>query len=468
MKKKTPNKIRFIVILMIVVWIAMIFSQLDFLQLNIDNQKSLFETKVETALHRATTDINFKTFEQLQLENPELKNEKMNFSDTTSIYVEFANELQIEKWDKFTVNDFINLHNMVKAMNINFDYLNLGFPAIDSIIKDCLNKENIHYPCEIGVYSYGSKKFIYASSEAYLTNLENSSIRHKIISLESDGSKRLDELVLFFPKINLKLWIHNFSYHFYLIFILIVVLFCFISTISIIRQQDEVSNLKTNFVNSMTHEIKTPVATISLACQALQDESIQKDKAMISTYLNVISEENDRIKQLVEEVLNLVRVGDKKIPNPIDININKVMENVARMHELPAKEKNGEIILQLDAANDLIAGDKIHIGNAISNLIDNALKYGGKNPTVTITTKNAENSIVISVKDNGIGIRKIDQHKVFDEFFRVDTGNIHDVKGHGLGLNYVKHVAEFHGGSIDVKSEFHHGSTFILTLPLKN
>lgn len=142
---------------MIVVWIAMIFSQLDFLQLNIDNQKSLFETKVETALHRATTDINFKTFEQLQLENPELKNEKMNFSDTTSIYVEFANELQIEKWDKFTVNDFINLHNMVKAMNINFDYLNLGFPAIDSIIKDCLNKENIHYPCEIGVYSYGSK-----------------------------------------------------------------------------------------------------------------------------------------------------------------------------------------------------------------------------------------------------------------------------------------------------------------------
>lgn len=124
--------------------------------------------------------------------------------------------------------------------------------------------------------------------------------------------------------------------------------------------------------------------------------------------------------------------------------------------------------MQLDAANDLIAGDKIHIGNAISNLIDNALKYGGKNPTVTITTKNAENSIVISVKDNGIGIRKIDQHKVFDEFFRVDTGNIHDVKGHGLGLNYVKHVAEFHGGSIDVKSEFHHGSTFILTLPLKN
>lgn len=133
-EKKTPNKIRFIVILMIVVWIAMIFSQLDFLQLNIDNQKSLFETKVETALHRATTDINFKTFEQLQLENPELKNEKMNFSDTTSIYVEFANELQIEKWDKFTVNDFINLHNMVKAMNINFDYLNLGFlPSTPSL-----------------------------------------------------------------------------------------------------------------------------------------------------------------------------------------------------------------------------------------------------------------------------------------------------------------------------------------------
>ena len=467
MKTKMPKKIRNIIILMVIVWIAMIFSQMDYLKVSIDSQYSLFQTKVETALRRAATDINYKTFELLKLENPELKDKRVEFSDTTSIIFEFAKELKIEKWDKFTVTDLINLHSQVKTMNVDFDYTNLGFPAIDSIIRNCLDKENIHYPCEIGIYTYGSKEFIYTSNEKHLPDFEKSNIRHKIFSLEPDGSKRLDEFVLFFPKINFKLWTHNFSYHFYLFFILAIVLFCFTSTIAIIRKQDEINNLKTNFVNSMTHEIKTPVATISLACQALQDDSIKKDETMVSTYLNVITEENDRIKQLVEEVLNLVRIGDKKVPNPKDININKVIENVTRMHELSAKEKGGEIILHLNATNDLIAGDKIHIGNAISNMIDNALKYGGKKPVINISTENTENSIVISVKDNGIGIRKLDQKRVFDEFFRVDTGNIHDVKGHGLGLNYVKHVAEFHHGSIEVKSEFHHGSTFVFTLPLK-
>ena len=467
MKTRKNKKIRTIIILMVIVWIAMIISQMDYLQVNISVQRTLFETKVETALHRAATDINYKTFELIKLENPELKDKKIEFIDTSSVIVEFANELQIEKWDKLSVTDFINMHNQVKSMNIDFDYLDLGFAAIDSIIRICLDKENVHYPFEIGIYSYGSKKFIYTTSEEHLRNLEKSTIRHKIFSLEKDGGKRLDEFVLYFPKIEFKLWKHNFSYHFYLAFILLIVLFCFVSTITIIRKQDEVNNLKTNFVNSMTHEIKTPVATISLACQTLQDDSIKKDDAMFSTYLNVIAEENDRIKQLVEEVLNLVRVGDKKIPNPKDINIHKVIENVVKMHELQAKERGGSIVLQLHAANDLIVGDKIHLGNAISNLIDNALKYGGKKPQVTVITENTENSIIISVKDNGIGIRKIDQYRVFDEFFRVDTGNIHNVKGHGLGLNYVKHVAEFHQGNIKVKSEFHHGSTFILTLPLK-
>lgn len=169
----------------------------------------------------------------------------------------------------------------------------------------------------------------------------------------------------------------------------------------------------------------------------------------------------------MEEVLNLVRVGEKKSPNAIEMSVHKTIEDIAKMHELPAKGKGGEIILHLDAQDDVIVGDKIHISNAISNLIDNALKYGGEKPFVTISTKNKDEMIIISVKDNGIGIRKIDQHKIFDEFYRVDTGNIYDVKGHGLGLNYVKHVAEFHQGSIKVKSELHHGSTFIFTLPLK-
>ena len=468
MKTKTNKKIRIIIFLMVIVWIAMIISQMDYLKIAINNQRSLFETKVETALHRATTDINYKTFELIKHDNPKLNDETMEFSDPTFFVGVFSKELQIEKWDRLSVADLVDMHNQVKSTNIDFDYLDLGFPTIDSIIRNCLYKENIPYPFEIGIYSYETKKFIYTSAEEHLPDFEKSNIRHKIFSLQKDGGKRLDEFVLFFPKIDFKLWTHNFSNHFYLAFILLIVLFCFISTISIIHKQDEIDNMKTSFVNNMTHEIKTPVATVSLACQALQDDSIKKNEAMVSTYLNVIAEENDRIKRLVEEVLNQVRDNEKKTLNQIDINIHKVIETVARMHELQAQKKEGSIVLQLKATDDLIIGDNIHLGNAISNLIDNALKYGGMHPTVTISTENTRNAIAISVKDEGIGIRKTDQNRIFDEFFRVDMGNIHDVKGHGLGLSYVKHIAESHNGSIEVKSEFHHGSTFILTLPLKN
>lgn len=466
MKIKTSKKIRGIITLMIIVWIALIFSQLDLLKANTKNQRSYLQTNVDNAMHHAATDINFRTFELLKAQKPELIDD-LESSDTTSVIVQFANELQIEKWKSYSVIDFINMHKQVKELNFNYDYLDLGVNTIDSIIRSSLKKENIDHPCEIGIYSIESNKFIYLSSEKHIADMEKSTFRHRIFALKANGETRLDELVLFFPNVNFKLWTHNFSYHFYLIFILLVVLFCFISTISIIRKQDEIDKLKTNFVNSMTHEIKTPVATISLACQTLQDESIKKNETMLSTCLGIISEENDRIKQLVEEVLNLVRVGEKKSPNAIEMSVHKTIEDIAKMHELPAKGKGGEITLHLDAQDDVIVGDKIHISNAISNLIDNALKYGGEKPFVTISTKNKDEMIIISVKDNGIGIRKIDQHKIFDEFYRVDTGNIHDVKGHGLGLNYVKHVAEFHQGSIKVKSELHHGSTFIFTLPLK-
>lgn len=284
MKIKTSKKIRGIITLMIIVWIALIFSQLDLLKANIKNQRSYLQTNVDNAMHRAATDINFRTFELLKAQKPELIDD-LESSDTTSVIVQFANELQIEKWKSYSVIDFINMHKQVKELNFNYDYLDLGVNTIDSIIRSSLKKENIDHPCEIGIYSIESNKFIYLSSEKHIADMEKSTFRHRIFALKANGETRLDELVLFFPNVNFKLWTHNFSYHFYLIFILLVVLFCFISTISIIRKQDEIDKLKTNFVNSMTHEIKTPVATISLACQTLQDESIKKNETMLSTYL---------------------------------------------------------------------------------------------------------------------------------------------------------------------------------------
>lgn len=232
-------------------------------------------------------------------------------------------------------------------------------------------------------------------------------------------------------------------------------------------KQKKMSEVKNDFISNMTHEFKTPISTISLACEMLNDASISKTPERTSNYVKMINDENKRLGVLVESILQtaILDKGEFKLKEE-ELDLHSIIENVINTIKLQVEKREGLITLALNAPQHIIQGDKVHITNIILNLVDNAIKYTLKNPEIVIATQQENNSIVITVKDNGIGITKENIKKIFDTLYRVPTGNIHNVKGFGLGLSYVKAVVEKHGGKIYVDSELNKGSTFSIQLPL--
>jgi two-component system phosphate regulon sensor histidine kinase PhoR len=216
----------------------------------------------------------------------------------------------------------------------------------------------------------------------------------------------------------------------------------------------------------MTHELKTPIATISLACEALNDEDMRKSERAMQTYVGMINEENKRLGVLVENVLRTAIFEQGEMQLRVQkIDIHEVIRQVIRNIEIQIKKKRGEIVVHLDAFNPIVEGDQLHITNVVYNLLDNAIKYSGESPKVEVSTSNDNGFLSVAFKDNGIGISKENQKKIFDKLYRVPTGNVHNVKGFGLGLSYVKGVMEKHNGSVDVSSEQKKGSTFTIHIP---
>jgi two-component system, OmpR family, phosphate regulon sensor histidine kinase PhoR len=250
--------------------------------------------------------------------------------------------------------------------------------------------------------------------------------------------------------------------------LLVVIMILFSYSIQTIYRQKKLSDIKNDFINNMTHELKTPIATISLACEALHDPDMRKSERAMESYVGMIRDENKRLGILVENVLrtSVFEQGEMKLRlQPIDLHqtILQVISNI----DIQVKKRNGEIITHLDASHTVIEGDQLHITNVVYNLIDNAIKYSENKPIVEIYTRDEVNGVAVAFRDFGIGISKENQAKVFDKLYRVPTGNIHNVKGFGLGLSYVKGVVEMHGGRVEVGSELKKGSTFTIHLPYK-
>ncbi|MBA3704692.1 MAG: HAMP domain-containing histidine kinase [Bacteroidetes bacterium] len=247
---------------------------------------------------------------------------------------------------------------------------------------------------------------------------------------------------------------------------LLAIIFSFYYSISTIFKQKKLSEIKNDFISNMTHEFKTPISTISLACEVLADKSVEKSPERVSNYVKMIGDENKRLSLLVENILQtaILDKGQLKLKTqPLDIHL--LMEQTIINIKLQVENKEGEITTELKALNPIINADRVHVTNIFFNLIDNALKYSNEHPQIKISTRNDDEGVFIAVADNGIGISKENQKRIFDTMYRVPTGNIHNVKGFGLGLSYVKAVAEKHGGSIDVLSEIGKGSTFTVYLP---
>ncbi len=248
-----------------------------------------------------------------------------------------------------------------------------------------------------------------------------------------------------------------------------IIILAFFLTVRTLFNQKKLSEIKSDFINNMTHELKTPLATISLAIDALTNEKVIHDTDKIKIYSSMIKEENKRMNKQVEKILQAARLEKEEIKlNLQRLDAHQVINKVAENFALQVQEKSGQLELKLNATNPFIEADEVHFSNIIFNLLDNALKYSSGSPHILVETfKHGNGLLSIKIKDNGIGMDKETQTRIFEKFYRAHTGNLHNVKGFGLGLSYVKAIVDAHDGKIKVESMPGKGSTFTVTLPGK-
>ncbi len=247
----------------------------------------------------------------------------------------------------------------------------------------------------------------------------------------------------------------------------IIITTAFFLTIRTLLKQKKLSEIKSDFINNMTHEFKTPLATISLAVDALKNEKVTGDKEKTTYFTGIIKEENKRMNKQVETILQAALLDKQEVQvNTKKLSAHALINTAVNNMSLPIEEKNGVLQVHLDAEKDLIMADEVHFTNLINNLLDNAVKYSKENPLIILSTSNNGNQLRIKIEDNGIGMNKETLSRIFEKFYRAHTGNIHNVKGFGLGLSYVKTMVQAHKGTIKAESTLGKGSTFIITIPL--
>ncbi len=251
-----------------------------------------------------------------------------------------------------------------------------------------------------------------------------------------------------------------------IIFTLIIIT-AFFLTLRTLFVQKKLGEIKSDFINNMTHEFKTPLATISLAVDALKNEKVIGNKEKTDYFTGVIKEENKRMNKQVETILQAALLDKQEVQlNRKKLSAHELINNALNNIALPLNERGGELIVKLDAAKDIVMADDVHFTNFVNNLLDNALKYSKEKPVIKLSTANAGNVLVIKIEDNGIGMNKETLSHIFEKFYRAHTGNVHDVKGFGLGLSYVKTMVDAHKGQIKAESILGKGSTFTISIPL--
>ncbi len=340
----------------------------------------------------------------------------------------------------------------------------INVSALRPIINREFSEAGINQSYVYGIYRQNAGKTEYISKPGFEKQLLRSSHVASLSCLFKN-----DQLMLgvWFPH-EKNLAMQSIFWWLFVCFMLLVVLVCgFIFTIYSFLRQKQISEMKSDFVNNITHEFKTPIATISLASEMLLKPSVLASETRAKKYAGIIYDENIRLKTQVEHVLQLASLDRGTFNLEFkSIDIHQLVLKVSESYQLLVKERNGVLRLHLEAVNHKAYADEMHIENIIVNLLDNANKYSPEMPDITLSTFNRNDHIVIAVEDKGIGISKENQKRIYRKLFRVHTGNVHNVKGFGLGLYYVKRLVEAHNGSIILHSEPGKGSRFEVSLPL--
>jgi two-component system, OmpR family, phosphate regulon sensor histidine kinase PhoR len=341
---------------------------------------------------------------------------------------------------------------------------------LDTLLKKQLIQNGVTLPYEFAVRGQSVDSLIFSTVSMRPAEWEERSYKASLFPNETMGAQ--NALYVFFPD-QQRYILSNMGVMFGGSGILIIVIMaCFYMAVTTILRQKKLSDIKNDFINNMTHEFKTPISTIALAAEMAHENSsalIDNPKgARLDRYLGIIREENKRLGTHVEKVLQMALLDKGHVKLKItDANIHDLIGRALNGQSVQIEQKEGEVDLNFDAEEDVVAVDEVHISNILNNLIDNAIKYSPEKLHLSVTTRNENDGIAVSIADKGIGMSREQQQRVFDTFYRVPTGNVHDVKGFGLGLSYVKKMVEAHDGTVRLHSKPGEGSTFTIWLPVR-
>ena len=374
-----------------------------------------------------------------------------------------------EPWDpnnmQSITNSFkINDINLIQLDSATTELLNSGF--LRRIISEELKKENIDSRFDFALYNAFTTQFVVKPQSTNTEKILNSEFVFLLKYNEKISSPHY--LIISFPTVR-GIVFKRMSNIIILIVVFFVITFtvAFVALYSLYRQK-KTQDVTNDFINNVTHEFKTPIATISLACEVLADPAMLEDNDIRGSYVEIINDENNRLKDMVTTVLETAQLRKGQIKMNVELlDMHKLIQKITDSFALMISSSNGLLTVALNADKHQIFGDRTHLTNAITNLIENAIKYSNGSPEILIYTLSDEKHFVVSVTDKGIDIPMKSISKIFDNFYRVPHGNIHNVKGYGLGLGYVKKIVQLHHGRIEVQSEEGKGSTFTIYLPLK-
>ncbi len=344
---------------------------------------------------------------------------------------------------------------------------------LENLLKREFYDQNVHSNFQYGIYDCFTDSIVFGNLIQFTADKQTFAASDTINGVTSEQLKWKKDghyFTVFFPNIEhlseIEIETQSISPYLYLSTIVILVLLFFGYAVVVILKQKRLSEVKTDFINNMTHELKTPISTIGLSSEMLMRSEISNEPEKIHQYAGLIFKENKRLENQVERVLNIAKLDKNEIKlKKEDFDLHELLQEAKDTLELGFNGKNVVVNLDLNASTSTIHVDPVHITNVIYNLLDNATKYCKKDPVISVHTSNNKKGTFLTIEDNGIGIKREDLKMIFDKFYRVPTGNIHDVKGFGLGLYYVQKILREHDSTIDVKSTPGEGTTFSIFFP---
>ena len=438
MKRST---IRTVILLAIIALVSVVLAQFYW-----------FQTAIEIQEHQA------------ELQNEQTFLDEKSFNDRVTIALTKVAEEILSIQD-----DPTDLYDAVSQLKSNYFIVSINDTLhpylLESLLKREFTRWNIKENFDYGIYDCFTDSVVYGNFVALADSADSAAVGAPQIRWDEDGHyfgvffPNRSSHFINAPRTNYTMWGLS------SIIIFIVLVFMGYAIFVMVKQK-RLSEVTTDFINNMTHELKTPISTIQLSAEVLLRPGMEGEPDRLQQYASIIYNENTRLKNQVERVLQLAKLDTGKLDLKLSqFDLHPLIESSAENFRLTLMAKDGVIETDLQSQFSTLSADKVHITNIIYNLLDNANKYTPENPKIRVTTRDVNNSLELCVSDNGIGMGKEQMKSIFDKFFRVSTGNVHDVKGFGLGLYYVKVIVEAHGGHVEVESVSGQGSTFKVYLP---